>query len=152
MNKTQKGVSYKTNPKAETVLAANSGFKVKFCETQRSEKQHQSSALLQQHSSLMKEKAENKWGCSRKMWVCMWTPIFNIFLYKDMGSSFYWSFIKPDSSFSSSQCALILNSDIKGSCQTFSAQSTLESIWWEKAELGVIILIMAINCSVRVQF
>lgn len=107
-----------------------------------------SSAVLQQHRLLVKEKAENEWGCTRKM--C--TPIFSRSIYKYMGSSFYWSFIKPDCSFSWFQHAAILNSEIKGSCQTFSGRSSFESIWCGKAKLGCINLIMAINswlCSSR---
>lgn len=74
------------------------------------------------------------------------------FIYKYMGSSLYWSFIKPDWSFSWLQHASILNSEIKGSCQTFSAQSSFESIWCEKSQRWCINLIMAINswlCSSR---
>lgn len=67
----------KANPKAETVWATNCGWRwsfVKLCGWKSSTR-----ALLC-CSLLVKEKAENKWGCSRKMW----DGIFYKSIYKYM--------------------------------------------------------------------
>lgn len=132
------------NPRAETVLATNSGLRwsfVKLCGWKSSTR-----ALLSCSCSWRKRQ-KIKWGCSRKMWVCMCTHSFYRFI--DINTcffSFYWRILKnlisfkPDSSFSWLQHASILNSEIKGSCQTFSAQRSSESICWEKAKLVFCIL------------
>lgn len=67
----------KANPKAETVWATNCGWRwsfVKLCGWKSSTR------ALPCCSLLVKEKAENKWGCSRKMW----DGIFYKSIYKYM--------------------------------------------------------------------
>lgn len=109
------------NPKAERLLTTNSGLRwsfVKLCGWESSTR-----ALLSCSSTWRKRQKINEDAAGR-----MCTPIFYRSMYKYVVSSFDWSFIKPDSSFSWLQHAIILNSDIKGSCQMFSAQSSVESI------------------------
>lgn len=119
------------NPKAERILTTNSGLRwsfAKLCGWKSSTR-----ALLSCSSTVCSWRKRQKINEDAAGRMC--TPIFYRSMYKYMVSSFEWSFIKPDSSFSRLQHAIISNSDIKVAAKCSQPKAVFKASGREKLNL-----------------